>query len=210
MPMLDAMSGTPEWHAARRGCATASRMKDVLAVSKKDGKPLQARIDYCHELVAERMTGLAAQHFVTGAMQWGTDQEPYAVEAYEVHSGVICRPSGFYRHDEIEFFGASPDREIEHDGLLEVKCPSTTTFIRWLRDGVVPQEHIPQMLAQLAVTRRKWVEFVAFDPRIQAGPQLFIRRFEPAAADILVIEEEASKFLAEVDAIFDLVTQQAA
>lgn len=209
MPMLEARSDTPEWHAARRGCLTASRMKDVLAVLK-NGKPSEARDRYLMEVVAERMTGSAINHFVTDAMQWGLDNEAPAIEAYEAESGLICRPSGFYLHDSIEFFGASPDGEMGRDGLIEVKCPSTQKYAAWLRDGIVPEEHRPQMLAQLAVTRRKWVDFVAYDPRVIAGPQLFIRRFEPSAEDIGAVEDAARKFLAEVEACFMAVTQGAA
>jgi len=32
--------GTSDWHLQRVGRITASRVKDVLAVSKRDGKPL--------------------------------------------------------------------------------------------------------------------------------------------------------------------------
>ena len=44
------------WHADRCGRITASRMKDVLAVSKRDGKPLQARQDYLMQIVCEILT----------------------------------------------------------------------------------------------------------------------------------------------------------
>ncbi|MDE1905998.1 MAG: YqaJ viral recombinase family protein [Rhodospirillales bacterium] len=209
MPMLEAAPNTPQWVAARRGCLTASRMKDVLDVLK-NGKPGAARGRYLIELVAERMSGVAVDHFVTPAMQWGIDNEAGAVEAYEAETGIICDASGFYLHDTIEMFGATPDRQVGRDGLIEVKCPTTAKYITWLRDGAVPEEHKPQMLAQLAVTKRKWVDFVAFDPRIQTGPQLFVRRFTPTAEEIDKTELEALKFLAEVDALFDLVTQAAA
>src|SRR5438309_502686 len=118
MRILEARPNTPEWVAARRGCLTASRMKDVLDVLKT-GKPGAARQKYMMELVAERMTGSALDHYVTDAMQWGLDHEDEAVVAYEELSGSDCKVSGFYRHDMIEFFGASPDREIGNDGLLE-------------------------------------------------------------------------------------------
>lgn len=205
MPRLEALPNTPEWIAARRGLLTASRMRDVMNVLK-NGKPGADRERYLMELVAERMTGTAMPHFVTPAMQWGTDHEQEAVQAYADESGNSAIVSGFYLHDTIEYFGATPDREIDEDGLLECKCPTTTTFIRWLRDGVVPEEHKPQMLAQLAVTKRRFCDFIAYDPRVQKGPKFLIRRFEPTADEIADIEEAAVQFLREIELVFDAVT----
>lgn len=205
MGKLEAQPDTPQWYAARRGCLTASRMADVLAI-KKDGKPTAERQRYLIELVAERMTGNAVTHYVTDAMQWGIDREPHAVAEYEAVSGNMAMGSGFYLHDRIEFFGATPDREVDSDGLIEVKCPTTSTYVGWLMADVVPEQHKPQMLAQLAVTGRKWCDFVAFDPRVMAGPKLFVRRFQPAPEEIAAVEDAAVKFLAEVDAAFDAVT----
>jgi hypothetical protein len=97
---------------------------------------------------------------------------------------------------------------IGDDGLLEVKCPTTTTYTEWLTGGVVPEQHKPQMLAQLAVTGRKWCDFFAFDPRISVeSRQHFLRRFEPTAEEILKVEAAAVMFLAEVEELFSKVTQ---
>jgi hypothetical protein len=48
---------TEEWHKARTGRFTGSRFADVLAKSKKDGKPLKARQDLIWTIVAERIQG---------------------------------------------------------------------------------------------------------------------------------------------------------
>jgi predicted phage-related endonuclease len=180
-------------------------MKDVLAVLK-NGKPSEARNKYMMELVAERMTDNVMERFVTDAMQHGIDQEPHAVAAYEALSGELTETCGFFPHPRIEFFGATPDRLLGEDGLVECKCPSTIKFIEWRREGVVPDEHKPQMLAQLACTGRKYVDFVAFDPRVlNPDARLFVRRFEPSQEEIAAVEKAAEQFLAEVDALFELV-----
>lgn len=205
MPRLEAMPNTPEWVAARRGCLTASRMKHALDILKS-GKSGAERQRYLMELVAERMTGFAVDHFVTDAMQHGLDNEAPAVKAYEIQTGIKCALAGFYLHDTIDFFGASPDRLVGSDGLVEFKCPSTTKYIGWLRDGEVPEEHLPQILAQLAVTRRQWCDFVAYDPRVVLGPKLFIKRYTQTTAELAAVEAGAKKFLDEVDALFMAVT----
>lgn len=198
------------WLSARAGKLTASRMRDVLDV-RKDGKPAAGRIRLLHEILAERMTGDSVRHFVNDAMQWGLDHEDEAKAAYEAHTGAIIGAAGFFDHPRIDNFGATPDGMLDGGGLIEIKCPTTTTFVQWRMAGVVPEEHKPQMLAQLACTGRAWCEFAAFDPRVrQDSHRLFVRRFEPAAAEIAAIEAAAEAFLAEVDAAWEALTTAAA
>lgn len=198
-----------QWLAARAGKLTASRMKDALA-TLKDGRPAKARADLMRDLLAERLTGLSVRHFVSDAMQWGLETEADAKREYETATGSVIHPCGFYDHPSIDMFGATPDGLLD-DGLIEVKCPTTPTFVEWLRAGVVPPEHEPQMLAQCAVTGRKWVEFVAFDPRVQSARlRLFVRRFEPKQSEIERIEAAAMEFLAELEKAWELLTERAA
>lgn len=197
---VEAIAGTNQWHAARRGCLTASRMADAIAVLK-NGKPSEARRKLMFDLLAERMTGNAVDHFVTPAMQWGIDQQAAATAAYEAETGELVGPEVFVLHPSIDWFGATPDGLVGSDGLIEIKCPTTPKFLAWRIAGEVPEEHRPQMLAQLACTGRRWVDFAAFDPRVQKGPQLFIRRFQPERAEIERIEAGARDFLAELDAM---------
>jgi putative phage-type endonuclease len=197
--------GTADWFDARCGHLTASRMKDVLA-RLKNGDPAKARRDYMIELIAERMTGDTMRHYVNAAMQHGIDTEPYALEAFKAQTGLDVVQCGFLTHGEIEYFGASPDGLIGDDWLLEIKCPTTTTHVQWMLDGVVPDEHKPQMLAQMACTGRAKAWFVSYDPRIKAEThRLFIKQFTPERSDIKAIEDEAVNFLAEVDVMFELV-----
>jgi predicted phage-related endonuclease len=198
------------WLAARCGCLTASRMADVLAVSKakgKEGTPLKARFDYMREILAERMTGEAVMHYVNDAMQFGSDNEAAAIAAWEASTGEFVKPATFYRHPRIEFFGATPDGLIGDDGLIEAKVPTSSTFVGWRMAGVVPEEHHAQMLAQLACTGRKWVQFVAYEPRAH-NPRLrlFVKRFEPEPNLILWVEAQAELFLKEVDLQWELLT----
>lgn len=195
------------WLAARCGHLTASRMKDALD-RLKDGRPSAKCRQLLIDLVAERMTGESVRHFVTTAMQWGLGHEDEARAAYEARSGELTTRCEFIVHPKIEYFGATPDGLVGDDGLVEFKCPTTSTFIEWLAldDGDrIPAEHKPQMLAQLACTGRKWCDFVAFEPRIKKGPYITIRRFVPAPEEIATIEQQARDFLAEVDALFERV-----
>ena len=212
--MLD--QGSPGWVKERIGKLTASRMGDVMSLVKdgkpgKDGvqkyKPGEARIGYMKQLVAERMTDSAQEFFVTAAMQHGIDFEPMAAEEYEALTGEIVVPAPFIPHPEIEHFGASPDRLVNADGLIEIKCPATTTYVDWRRTQEIPERYRWQMLAQLACTRRQWCDFVAYDPRVIYGSPIWIKRFEPTPEEIDRCQSAARQFLEEVDALFTLVTQ---
>lgn len=194
------------WTKARLGHLTASRMNDVLAISKRDGKPLKARSDYAIELVAERMTDSAVGHFVSDDMMWGLEKEPDAKVAYYDVTGRQVLPSGFMLHPEIEYCGATPDGFVGEDGLIEIKCPRTTTHIAWMLTGDVPEQHRAQMALQLAVSGRQYCDFVSFDPRVPPRQRVFLRRFEPSREYLDEIEEAARAFLKEVDALFERVT----
>lgn len=202
---VEATAGTAAWTAARRGLLTASRMKDAAALLKT-GKPSESRIRLMKELAAERLTGAAVDHYVTSAMQWGIDNQAGAISAYEALTGEIVGPELFVLHPKIEFFGATPDGLVGSDGLIEVKCPTTTTYVEWVLAGVVPEEHKLQMATQCACAGRQWVDFVAHDPRMPAGQTLFVRRYEPTADEIAHVEKVATDFLRELD---DLVQRVA-
>jgi len=196
---------SPQWLPARVGLATASLFPKIMARTKTGWAA--SRDDVKKQLVAERLTGIKTEVFVTEAMNHGIEQEAPACDLYSIRTGTILERSGLYLHPTIEFLGGSPDREIGTDGLLECKCPTSKTHLNWLIGKTLPQDYVPQMLIQLACTGRKWCEFISYDPRMPEKQQLFIARFEPTAAEIAKAEEEAALFLKEVDDLFRLVTE---
>lgn len=192
------------WLSARAGKLTASRMADAMSYTAK-GFPTAARTKLLHELLAERLTGESVPHVVTEPMLWGLEHEDEAVDCFvERFPQFDVRRSRFYEHPEIENFGATPDREIGADGLIEVKCPTTTKFVDWVMRGDVPDEHRPQMCAQLLCSGKAWVGFVAYDPRIRdESKRLFMRKFVPDPGELDLVKAEAIKFLTELDMMFD-------
>jgi putative phage-type endonuclease len=200
------LQGTGAWFNARTGKLTASRMRSAIK-RLKNGDDSAERKNLKIEILCERMTGDIMDKFVNQAMQWGIEKEPEAKAAYESKTGRIIRDVGFIDHPRIQFCGASPDGFVD-DGLVEIKCPTTSTHVSWILDGGIPEEHIPQMTLQAAVTGRSWVDFVSYDPRMPEAQQLLVRRFYPTAGQIAEIETEADKFLAEVDALFDVITRR--
>lgn len=194
---------------ARLGKLTASRMGDAMDY-KKDGEPGAERNKYMMELVCVRMTDILIPHFVTPAMLHGIENEPLVKIAYMAHTGADLQDGHFVDHPKIDLFGATPDSLHPEGGLVEFKCPTTMKFMEWLIAGVVPEEHKPQMVAQLLCTDRQWCDFVAFDPRMPERKRLFIRRFEPTHEERVNVEGHAVQFLKEVDELFHRVVESEA
>ena len=187
---------TDEWFAARIGKVTASRVADVIAKTKSGYGA--GRANYLADLVVERLTGQKAQGFSNAAMEWGTEQEPNAKAAYSAKTGILVEEVGFIDHPTVAMSGASPDGFAE-EGLIEVKCPNTSTMLEWILDGEVPSKHIPQLQWQMACTGRPWCDFVSFDPRLPERLQLLVVRVPRDDDYIAMLETEVKKFLAELD-----------
>lgn len=194
MNSIEIPQGTPEWFQARLGCLTASRANDACAA-----ETTAAYQNYLWQLVAERETKTVEESYVSADMERGSELEPLARAAYEVHTGTFVTQTGFWPHPEIKWFGASPDGLVGDDGLIEIKCPRTSTHLRYRSEGKVPTKYKRQMMCQLLCTGRKWVDFVSFDNRVRESKQLFIVRFEPKEKDITEMLESIQKFLQNVE-----------
>ena len=197
---------SPSWVPARVGMLTGSVFGKAIAKTK-DGKWAASRKDLLFEKLAERLTGVAADHFVTPAMQWGIDNEPHAKAVLEASQGILIDRAGFVMHPQIEYFGATADGLLDTDGVLEIKCPTTKTHLTYLTNRKVPSEYVPQMLAEIACTGRKWALFASFDPRMPPAQQLFIQEFEPTREQIEECEQQAKDFLSELEAMFRQITE---
>lgn len=190
--------GTDEWFAARCGKVTASRVADVVA-KLKNGKWGASRETYMGQLIAERLSGEPMPSFSSAAMQWGTEIEPMAREAYEFAHDVEVVQVGFIDHPSIENSGASPDGMIGDDGLIEIKAPNTSTHIDTLLGASIQAKYIDQMQWQMACTGRKWCDFVSFDPRMPHNMSMFVKRIERDDERIGYLEESIAAFLKELD-----------
>lgn len=197
--------GTAAWYAARTGVLTASRMPAAMS-RLKSGADSAERRALKIEILAERLTGDVVPHYVTPAMQHGIDTEPAARATYELSRGVLVEECGFIPHPTIPDYGCSPDGRIGQLGI-EIKCPTTAKYLSWRLAGVVPDEHKPQMAAQCVCAGFDAVEFIAFDPRLPKHLQLFVVRFTPTQEERDAVEAAAREFLAEVDQMFQQLTE---
>ena len=172
-------------------------MADIIAKTKSG--PSTSRENYLVELALERITGQRAGGFTSAAIQWGMATEPMARAAYEAACGVLVDEVGFVPHPRIEMAGASPDGMVGDDGLLEIKCPNSSTHLGTLRTKKPSGGYLTQMHWQMACTNRAWCDFVSFDPRFPYHLQLFTTRVHRNDAVIADLESEVERFLADVD-----------
>lgn len=195
--MTDVIQGTDEWRQARLGKVTASRVADVIAKTKSGYSA--SRANYAAEIISERLTGAPTEGFTSAAMQWGTDMEPEARNAYEFYANVDVVQVGFVDHPAVAASGSSPDGLAGDDGLIEIKCPNTATHLDTLISQKVPAKYITQMQWQMACTGRHWCDFVSYDPRLPEHLRLFVKRVQRDDAAIVELEVEVAGFLKEID-----------
>ena len=195
--IVDCEQGSETWFAYRLGKASASRMADITALTKTGYGA--SRANYMAELVAQRLTGVYAESYSNGAMQWGTEHEAAARAEYEFMKNVRVDLIGIAIHDTIPNACASPDGLVTDDGLVEIKCPNTATHIATLLGAEIPGKYLKQMQWQMACTGRKWCDFVSYDPRMPPEMQLHIQRVPRREDDITALSLATELFLSEVD-----------
>lgn len=201
---------TTEWLQARAGKITASRMCDVLAFGKRDGKPLKARQDYIGDIVAELLTGEPKEQVKARPLDWGHDVEAAARAAYEAETGEIVQQVGFMVHPLLPYIGCSPDGLIGGDGQTQIKCPNNpAVHIATLRDGM-PEEHVAQVQGEMFVTGRAWSDFVSFDPRMPEHLRLYRQRIHRDEKYIEQLAAACESLWAEVQTYITYLNQRAA
>ena len=163
--------GSEEWKQARCGRVTASRVHDIVAVTRSGGYTT-GRKNYLTELVWERLTGEPAEQYVTAAMAHGSEMEPQARFAYALERGVEVVEVGFIEHPTIAMVGASPDGLVGADGLIEIKVPNGAQHLDMLLGDKIEPKYITQMQAQMMCTGRAWVDFVSYHHNLNLPPKM--------------------------------------
>lgn len=198
MRIIDCTQGSEEWYLARLGKVTGTGFQKVLA--KGQGKTRKA---YMLQLAAEKLTGLPHESFTNGAMEWGTENEPAARACYEAVNDVSVLQVGFCELSED--VGVSPDGLVDDDGIIEIKCPNSTTHIEYILKNKMPSTYKAQIQGILAVTDRKWCDFVSFDPRMKSRKYHCVRvQRDQEYIDNLNIE--VTKFIKELNELTDKIS----
>ena len=163
--------GSPEWDWLRLGSVTSSNFNKAIAAGQ--GKTRDA---YMNQLLSERLTLIKTDSYKNDDMQWGTDHEKEARAYYQFQTANKIDEVGYVEYTEN--IGCSPDGLIGDYGMVEFKCPKSSTFISYLLDNQAgPKTYKHQIQGGLWIADRDWCDFVAYDPR-QLGQKLLIVKVE--------------------------------
>ena len=191
MIILNHEQGSPEWLASRLGRPSASMFGKLITGS---GKPSSSAESYINELIAERLTGRSKPFYTNEHMERGNALEPEAREAYEFITDFEVQETGFIL-DDSEEFGCSPDGlVVDHSLGLEIKCPSDSVHVSYLRAGKVPAKYYQQVQGCMWITGRECWDFMSYHPEM---PHLLVR----ARRNEKFIEAMAEQVLAAVETI---------
>lgn len=176
-----------EWKEIRKGKLTASNFSKILT---KTGKLSSQYIDVIYENLAELHTCQDEYKPTNFYMERGVELEDYAILNYESISGEIVEKIGFIE-SECGLFGVSPDGLVGDDGMIEIKCLMQKKHIAFLLGECKEIEsYMPQIQFQLFISKRKWVDFISFNPDfIDKNKSIFIKR--------IFIDEEYHKLISK-------------
>jgi predicted phage-related endonuclease len=186
--IVDAEQRSEAWFEARLSRVTGSMASNVWDKTKK-GERVAGWTSYQDQLLAEALTGISADDvYVTRDMQRGIELEPVARNALARQLGVRIRETGFLAHKTIRA-GSSLDGDIDDfRAVVELKCPKTTTHLRYIEANVVPDTYMGQGLHNLYVSGAEVLYFGSFDDRLPPHLQLFVK--EVNAKDMPLEEYE--------------------
>lgn len=187
--------GTDEWLKIRAGLVTASEFATVM-MKGRGGAPSKERRKYLLALAGEIITGEVAPGFSNMHMERGKAMEDDARRMYAFMTDTAPERVGFVTNSAWRA-GASPDSFIGTDGAIEIKTKLPHLHLACLEEDAVPEEHMAQCLGVLAITGRKWIDFVSYWPKLP----LFMKRVTRDEARIAEMKIAVADFNAELDAL---------
>lgn len=169
---------SPEWWEVRSIKMTASHAQ---AIGTR-GKGLET---YITELVADHFSTAPKDSYTSAAMQYGLDTEPEAALVYQAETLFDVQEVGFVVYSD--YVGCSPDRMVNDDGLLEIKCLSDKVYFQYLTTGKIETKYIWQMQMQMICTGREWCDFFAYNPNFEK--HFWTRRISPDPEQVKRLHE---------------------
>ena len=154
-----------EWFAARRGIPTASNFRRIFTST---GKVSAEAPKYMDELLAEAFSGTTANWGGNEHTERGELLEDEAIAVLSERLGVPIHHVGLIRNANV---ACSPDGMIKENNEwvagCEVKCPMLKTHIKYIREGRLPPEYVPQVHGSMAVASVPVWHFLSYFPGVQ-------------------------------------------
>ena len=127
-----------KWMQKRAASFTSSQIGKLFTapktkLAKESGELSETAKSYIFDKAAELLTGTIRNTYTTPEMQWGIDNEPYAIEMLkDIYPNIE-----YYGTENPKFFsysdfsGGSPDAVCDNI-VFEIKCPNPRTHIEYL------------------------------------------------------------------------------
>lgn len=215
---------TFDWYRARLGQFNASTIGDLMVKGRgKDEVFGKTALAVIGQVAYERLlnplvvedddmfgTYLEQTDITSRAMRWGIENEPVARDLYSSTMGTEVVETGSMRHPDLPMLSASPDGLVGDDGLVEIKCVGSASFMRYLEvvDAdtlkAIEPKYYWQVQAQMAVTNRQWCDFVVYNPFVVEP--LHVARIDRNDADIATLLERVVLADELVESIIDKYT----
>ena len=183
---------TIEWHRARLGKFTGSRVGDLMVKGRSKDQPFGGTaMGYIRAVAAQRLLNpavveddglledyIALTSATSKAMRWGTDNEGDARDLYHDITGNKVIEVASVGKAGMPYFAASPDGVVVDKasgevGVLEIKCVMAERFVEFLAvtDGetlkAVEPRYYWQVMAEMSCTGYTYADFVTYNPYLR-------------------------------------------
>lgn len=215
MIVHDVIQGSEAWHELRLGKFTGSTAANAMLTKGKAADEIgEGLFTLLYQKVAETVTGESQESFQGNVhTERGTALEPYAVTHYEEQFYQSVTRVGFV--EVSDYIGCSPDGFVGDDGMIEIKCPSGTEFVRYVAQLVegklpvdaVPKQYMAQMQWQMWVCGRAWCDFVVYNPDFTPLEMLTCRVY-PDQTAWATFEKKAKWVSTQMRVLLDTIAQK--
>ena len=149
--------------------------------------------------IVHQLLGVPTDDFTSFAMQWGIDNEEFAINQYEEINFAQVERNIRKFHAEYEFVSGEADGLVGDDGIVEVKCPNSVNHLKNLMYGTQLKDYELQIQGYLWIFGREWCDFISYDPRFQEQKhKISIHTVERDQIMIDLIEERCIAFWNEL------------
>lgn len=201
---------SPEWHKQRAKKFTASKIVNLCADGSRkmtEEELVQHKIDfpksrktttwdipeglktYALEKAIDFFVNPEEDLYLSAAVEEGKETEPFAFEKFKsLKSSEFLDVSEavFVSNDDVS--GSSPDGLVSNNSVLEIKCPTKTTFFRLVLTNEIDKKYFFQMQKQMKDTgTSQCYYFVYF---ISDGEEYWHEILVPRCEETIALIEE--------------------
>lgn len=192
LEFFDVLGNTDEWDALRAPLITSSNLSKVMAnFGKAFGEPAKK---YAVDVAVAQLSGkVSSEGYSNDHMSRGHEQEPIARAMYEDATFCDVLNGGLFRNGDL---GCSPDGLVGENGVIEIKSAIPSIHYARIKAQSYDSAYRWQMVQNVSLTEREWIDFVSYCEGFPEGKQLFIKRYyrEDYAKEIQQIQTRVSEF----------------